>query len=81
MHKRIDVTLPEETVRLIDRVARKGDRSRLINEAVKHYLDGIGRANLRKKLKKGAIARARRDLRLTAEWFPLEEETWPGARR
>ena len=34
LHRRINITLPEETVRLIDRVAQKGDRSFLISEAV-----------------------------------------------
>src|SRR2546428_14019166 len=28
MHRRLNITLPEETIRLIDRVAAKGDRSR-----------------------------------------------------
>ena len=31
MHKRIDVTLPEETVRLLEEHAAKGDRSALID--------------------------------------------------
>jgi CopG family transcriptional regulator / antitoxin EndoAI len=31
MHRRLNITLPEETVRLLDRVAKSGDRSRLID--------------------------------------------------
>jgi hypothetical protein len=27
MHRRVDITLPEETIRTLDRVARKGDPS------------------------------------------------------
>ena len=76
MHHRINITLPQETIMLIDRVAPKGDRSRLINEAVKRYVKEIGRAELRKRLKEGAIREAERDLELAAEWFPLDEETW-----
>ncbi len=80
MHKRLNITLPEETVRLIDRVAEKGDRSRLIAEGVKHYIESVGRMNLRRRLKEGAVRRAGRDLRLAEEWFSLEEEAWRGSR-
>jgi len=76
VHRRVNVTLPEETLRLIDRVAKKGDRSRLIDEAVRHYIDNVGRTNLRKRLKEGAIRRAERDRALAEEWFHLEEEAW-----
>jgi CopG family transcriptional regulator/antitoxin EndoAI len=81
MHRRINITLPEETVRLIDRVAPKGDRSGLIALAITHCVEATGHARLRKLLKEGAIRRGDRDLRLAAEWFALDEETWPGARR
>ena len=76
MHRRINITLPEATVRLIDRVAAKGDRSRLIAEAVAQYVESTGRAQLRKRLKEGAILRSERDRRLAADWFTLDEEVW-----
>ena len=76
MHKRINVTLPEATVKLIDGVAKKGDRSRFINQAVKHYVEDVGRDNLRRRLKDGAIARASRDVSLASEWFSLDEQAW-----
>jgi CopG family transcriptional regulator/antitoxin EndoAI len=81
MHKRINVTLPEATVKLIDRVAKKGDRSRFINQAVRHYVEDIGRENLKRRLKEGAIARASRDLALASEWFPLDEEAWQSGKK
>ena len=81
LHKRVNITLPERTVRLIDRVAEKGDRSRLIAEAVERYVREMGRAELRARLKEGALARAERDLALADEWFALEEEPWRGKRR
>jgi CopG family transcriptional regulator/antitoxin EndoAI len=77
MHQRVNITLPEETLRLIDRVASKGDRSRFIDAAVRYYVESIGRASLRKKLKEGAVRRAQRDLDIAQEWFDLEEELWP----
>ena len=76
MHKRINITLPEETIRLIDRVSQKGGRSRFIDQAVKHYLETVGRANLKRRLKQGAERNAERDLQLTRDWFSLEEEAW-----
>ncbi len=76
MNQRINITLPEETLSLIDRVAEKGDRSRFIDLAIKYYVEAIGKAKLKKLLKEGAIARAERDLRMAEEWFNLEEEAW-----
>lgn len=81
MYQRINITLPEETLRLIDRVATKGDRSRFIDNAVKHYVDAIGRAKLKKQLKEGAIRRADRDLTIAHDWFSLEEEAWQSKQR
>ena len=74
MHRRINVTLPEETVKLMERVSQKGSRSRLVDLALKQYVAEVGRANLRKKLKEGALRRAARDRQLAEEWFLLEDE-------
>jgi CopG family transcriptional regulator/antitoxin EndoAI len=76
MNRRINISLPEETVGLLDRVAPRGDRSHLIAEAVKFYVEHTGRAQLRKRLKEGAIRRAERDRQLAGEWFFLDEELW-----
>jgi CopG family transcriptional regulator/antitoxin EndoAI len=54
----------------------KGNRSRFIQEAVKHYVATRSRANLRKLLKEGALRNAKRDLEIAEEWFPLDEEAW-----
>ncbi len=74
--KRINISLPEETLRLLDRVAKQGDRSALITEAVTAYLREHRRKVLRRRLKQGALVRAERDRHLAEEWFPLEEEAW-----
>ena len=76
-HKRINISLPEDTLNLIDRIAEKGERSRLIDEAVRFYMEQKGRNNLKALLKEGAIARARRSVELAQEWFFLEEEVCP----
>ena len=38
MAQRINIILPEATVRTIDRLARPGQRSRFIDRAVQHYV-------------------------------------------
>ena len=38
MAQRINIILPEATVRTIDRMARPGQRSRFIDRAVQHYV-------------------------------------------
>jgi CopG family transcriptional regulator/antitoxin EndoAI len=80
MHRRINISLPEETLALIDRVVKLGDRSRFIDEAVKHYVQEVGRSKLRKQLQEGALRRAKRDLTLAEEWFGLDEEVWQDPR-
>ena len=74
MHRRLNITLPEETVRLIQRLAKKGGRSRLISDAVKRYVRDMRRANLKRRLKEGAVRHAERDRALAEDWFALEEE-------
>ena len=75
-HRRINITLPENTLQLMDRVTAKGDRSRFIAEALQRYLGEMNRKELRKQVQEGAIARAERDLKLAQEWFFIEEEAW-----
>ena len=76
MHKRLNITLPDTTIKLMDRVVGKGDRSRLIADAVENYIESIGRVKLRKRLREGAVRRAKRDLQIAEGWFHLEEEAW-----
>ena len=75
-HKRINITLPASTIRLVDTLVEKGDRSKLLNEAVHFYVKQVSRMHIRKQLQLGAIARASRDRSLTEDWFLLDEEPW-----
>ena len=81
MHKRVNVTLPEETVRLIDRSASHGNRSRFIDEAVKYFVRQHGRGELRRLLEEGAERRAARDLAIAEEWFGVDGDAWPKRRK
>jgi CopG family transcriptional regulator / antitoxin EndoAI len=74
--KRINITLPEQTIRLIDRVAEKGERSYVIDEALHFFVEQTGKDRLREQLRKGAVARAERDLQIAEEWFGVDDEAW-----
>ncbi|GIU77672.1 MAG: hypothetical protein KatS3mg005_0910 [Bryobacteraceae bacterium] len=80
MTKRINVVLPVETIRLLDRAAPKGQRSRLISEAVHYYMENQAKRRMAGRLKSGALAGARRDLEIAGEWFALDEEAWQAAK-
>ena len=49
MNRRLNIILPENTLRLIDRAAKNGNRSAFIDQAVRHYIDSMGKGNLRKQ--------------------------------
>jgi CopG family transcriptional regulator / antitoxin EndoAI len=69
--KRVAFTnLPEETLRVLDRIAPRDNRSRLILDAVMDYVTAKTRSNLAERLKQGALVNAQRDLELAREWFP-----------
>ena len=74
MHQRINITLPKETIQLIDRIARKGKRSVIIDQAIRHYVRSVGRKTLRELIKEGAISRAERDLAIAEEWCMLGKD-------
>ena len=81
MYKRINITLPESTVLLMERVAGKGDRSRLVDDALKQYLRGATKKSLKKRIKEGSVRRFERDRALAEDWFLIDEEVWPKDRR
>jgi metal-responsive CopG/Arc/MetJ family transcriptional regulator len=74
MHQRINITLPKDTIQMIDQITRKGNRSALIDRAVRHFVRSVGQANLRKRLKKADPMRAARDLQIAEEWFNLGDD-------
>lgn len=79
MSRRIQVTLRDETVHLLEQMVHVRERSRLIDAAICQYVDAMTQTPLQQRLKEGAIKRAARDLALADEWFTLEEEVWPNA--
>lgn len=81
MKRRINITLPEDTLRLLERVSAKGQRSALIDRAIRRYVEEVGKASLRRRLKEGYAHRAGRDLETAEAWFPLDEESSSGGSR
>ena len=73
--KRVNITLPPETLNLIERVS-KDNRSKFINRAVKLYANRLERARLKQGLKQAYLERARQDLAIAQEWQPIEREIW-----
>lgn len=73
MSQRLNITLPEETIELVDRAAPRGRRSRWIDEAVRFFIRHKGKARLRNQLERGAKARSERDLHVATEWFAVPD--------
>ena len=80
MSKRINIMLPEGTLAVLDRVAPRGTRSQFVSRAVLYYVETQGKQSLREQLKAGYLANADENLRIAAEWFPIEEEAWQTSR-
>ena len=76
MYQKINISLPEQTVHLIEQMAGRRNRSRFIDEAVIYYMEQVGKIRLREQMKQGAIKRAERDLKLSQEWNSLEDDEW-----
>ena len=71
--KRINITLPEQTLELIDQFGSEG-RSEFTKEAVQSYAQRLGKAELKRKLKLAYIERADEDRAMAQDWEPLERE-------
>ncbi len=59
---------------MLDQLAKKGDRSRLIEGLIQKT--ARERAELRQLLKERAVRRYQTDKRLAAEWDPPADEVW-----
>jgi CopG family transcriptional regulator / antitoxin EndoAI len=75
-YRRINITLPESTVAMLETVADKGSRSTFIDEAIKDRAKRLKQTSVRELLKEGSIVHRERDLEIAREWFHLEEELW-----
>lgn len=73
MYQKINITLHQQTINMIEQIANKHNRSSFIDEAVRYYIEHIKKVKLREQLKEGAINRAERDLKISKELNDLED--------
>jgi len=76
MAQRINIILPEATIRTIDRMARPGQRSRFIDRAVQHYVATASAEALQERLKQAALRDRDLDLEIAGDWFAVDQEQW-----
>ena len=76
MAKRINVILPESTIRTIDRLAKPGERSRFIGKAVLHYASTRSAEALREQLKQAAVRDRDLDREILDDWAAVDRESW-----
>jgi len=75
-YKRLNISIPIETLQLLDEVAPPKKRSQFIAEAITQYVSEIKRFQLREQLKAGCLANAESDRQIVEEWFPIEQEAY-----
>ncbi len=69
--ERLNITLPSDTVKFIDRVWRKKrfkSRSAFIKEAAVRYATRLNKATLKRQLRSGYQANVTNDANLVNEW-------------
>jgi metal-responsive CopG/Arc/MetJ family transcriptional regulator len=73
MTKRINIILPEDTLRTIDRMARPRGRSRFIQRAVDHYVATSPEA-LDERLRQAALRDYDLDLEIANDWIAVDQQ-------
>jgi CopG family transcriptional regulator / antitoxin EndoAI len=76
MNKRVNIVLPERTLRTIDRMVKPGGRSRFINQAVEHFVAHRSAEALRTQLERAAIRDRDLDREVAADWSAVDKEAW-----
>ena len=76
MRKRINIVLPEATIQTIDRLAKAGQRSSFINQAVQHFVSHRSAEALRAQLERAAIRDQDLDRQIAEDWFAVDQEAW-----
>ncbi len=74
--KRVDFTLPIETIELLGQTAPRGKRSELVDHALKVYIRHLKQKELQQAMRKEALADAESNLIMAEEWSTVDNETW-----
>lgn len=78
---RVNMTLPEDVIKLLNKKAKPGERSAFIAEAIRHYVKKESQEELIARMIEGYTATAQEDLNLYEELEGTEsdgidDETW-----
>jgi hypothetical protein len=76
LNKRINIVLPETTIRAMSRIARPGERSRFIDQAVRHFVAHSSSEAIRMQLEKAAIRDRDLDREIGNDWQAVDNEAW-----
>jgi hypothetical protein len=76
MPKRINIILPEATIRTLNRLAKPRERSRFIDNAVRHYAATRSTEALREQLKQAFLRDRDLEAATMAEWAAVDSEAW-----
>ena len=76
MNKRLNIVLPETTVRTIARLVKPGERSRFIDRAVRHYVATQSTEALKAQLERTAVRDRDLDRQVAEEWSAADQEIW-----
>jgi hypothetical protein len=74
--KRLNIILPETTVRTIDRMAKPGERSLFIDQAIQHFVTHRSTEALRDQLERAVVRDRDLDREITNEWVAADQELW-----
>ena len=76
MSKRLNIVLPEATVQTIDRMAKPGQRSRVIDQAVQHFVAHRSSEALRAQLERATVRDRDLDREVESDWLAVDQELW-----
>jgi metal-responsive CopG/Arc/MetJ family transcriptional regulator len=72
----MNITVPEDLARQVEKLVGPKKRSRFISEALKHRIEEIQHEKLQKTLEDGYKARKEESQTLTNEFEPIDLEGW-----
>ena len=73
---RLNVTLPRDLVESMNQIAGPRNRSRMISESVREYIQQKKKTELEKRLEEGYRASAVENIALTKEFEAIDLEGW-----
>jgi CopG family transcriptional regulator/antitoxin EndoAI len=73
---RLNIVLPKDQVEFMNQIAGPRNRSRIISESIREYIQRRGKIELEKQLEVGYRAVAKESITLTREFEAADLEGW-----